>query len=386
MTLIHRFCLLLLVTLVPTATSASASAYVDQKYPLGVTEAKAGNWRQAVAIWKDCLTKGSPNTADKVKLYFSLAKASVKLGNRDKAIELAERALKYAPNSTRIASFLASLRKSAPAGGFAKQFDGACESLASAIENERLANGSGASLFEEAAAVFRQGIKLNHKPAFCHYGLATCLLETGGDRAEAKRHLEQAKAADPSLPGALYRLGEMTLDDGDAIAAVPLLERAAAHSDSGPEVSAALVRAYAAAGQESNPTRIVDLVTKVASANSDLALGLGDSFRSADLRKKIDDVIQRARTAEQQASSSSSSNYSSSSSSTSSTTSDSSDDSSPPQQSNAQNEPEKTDVEKNVDTYNENRYRDYLQHLNRLAQGKPSTWSGAIPKKPEKKK
>ena len=49
-------------------------------------------------------------------------------------------------------------------------------------------------------------------------------------------------------------------------------------------------------------------------------------------------------------------------------------------------EVEKTAVEKNYDKYNANRYRDYINHLSRLQRGQPTAWSGAIPKRPEKKK
>ncbi len=352
-------------------TQSKASPYFETNYPLGLTEAKNNNWRTAVRIWKSCLN-ASPTQKERTRLYFSLAKAYAKLGRNDLALKCAKRAQQLAPTNQKIATLVGRLNPD-----FSTRFQEARESFLSALENERLQDGTGEDLFKEAAKIFKEAIGRSHELAFSHYAYGTCLIELKADKEEALKHLKSSYDLDSTNPGVLFRLGENALEEGDTNQAVTYLEKCESSGKATPEMAATIVRAWGRAKKNVPTKKIVDLVSMAASANVDLVLGLADEFSDSSVRSQINSVVQQAKAAANKASSYSASSYNSSSSP------------SAPTKAKAQEKPkerERTATEKNYDRYNEVRYQQYLDHLNRLQSGKPSSWSGAIPKRPKKDK
>ena len=365
------FGLILFLLCLSLTTQSSASPYFETNFPLGKAEAQKSNWKSAVKIWKSCL-KASPTQLEKLKLYFSLAKAYAKLNRKDLALKCAKRAQKLAPHNTKVAELVRRLNPD-----FSARFQEGRDSFEAALDNERLQDGTGEDLFKEAARIFKEAIGRSHELAFSHYAYGTCLIELKADKELALKHLKSSYELDANNPGVLYRLGEIALEEGNTTEAVNYLEKGESSGKASPELAAALVRAWGRAQKKVPTTKIVDLVSMAASANVNLVLGLADEFNDSSIRGQINSVVQRAQAAARKASS-----YTAQSSSSSSNAAT-------PTKEKQQEKPkerERTATEKNYDRYNEVRYQQYLTHLNRLQSGKPSSWSGAIPKRPEKEK
>ena len=356
------------------ASSVQATAFFETNFPLGMGQAKQKNWKEAIRIWKSCL-KNSPSRVERLKLYFMLAKAYRGLGKNDLALKCAKRAQELAPSNAKITALV---KKLAPS--FEDRYARAKSNLRDALENDRMQDGAGEDLFEEACKVFKEAIDKSHDLAYSYYGYGTCLLELKRDRAEALKYLKKSYDLNSDNHELLYQLGSAALDDGDANQAVMYLEKCESSGKAEPEMCAALVRAWGRAGKQVPLPKISELVSRVATSNTALADGLDGEFSDSSIRSQISSIVSKAKAMETQVTASSTGGYSSSGSSS---TDDSSSESKKTEEK--EQERERTPVEKNYDKYNEVRYQQYLQHLSRLQSGKPSSWSGAIPKRPKKK-
>ena len=362
-----------------SAETALASKYFSKHYPRARAKARQGLWSEALRIWKSCLEQRDTSRKERAKLLYSMALGLAKTGRRRKAFRYAKKAHAIAPSSKSITKLYKRLRPKSK--DFGSQWREAKASFESALQNERMYEGTGSDLFKSASKVFERAISKGYKPAFSHYALGTCLIETNGDRNKARIHLEKSYDLDKENAGLLYRLGEMALEDGEAQSALSHLLDCEKSGSATPQALAALVRAYARAKNKVDHNRVTDLVNRVAMADASLAQGLENEFSDNKLKSRLSKIISTAKSEEDKMASAMRRSARASRSSNSSNNRKAA---SKTRSSNTAKKKEKTQQEKNNETYNKLRYNQYLRHLGRLQRGEPSSWSGSIPKPPKK--
>ena len=365
------------VIIIGLALVLPAMAYSDGDfsglYQKGRAAAKNGNFKQAERYLIGAIKSSSATPNNKARAYYSLAQVYKASGNTEKAMKCGKKASSILGGNKKIDAFVASLQGAGNSG--TQTFEGATQDFIDGLTNERLYKGTGIGLLEGSAPVFKKNLTDGKHGAFSNYALGTLALLKGKDD-EAFTYLSKSLELDGRNPDAHHRMGEYYLDQEDYDQGLEHMKLYKKYGGATAEGTATLVRAYGCTKTQVDANQIGSLAEEVASSNISMAAKLSSYFVDPAIVSKIDSAVERARKTLASAGPPPTGGSDSSSSSSSKSKSN---------EPAKEKEPEKTDVEKNYDKYNENRYREYLQHLNRLASGKPSSWSGAIPKKPEKK-
>jgi len=383
------FTIVFLITLILPMSILRAVIYNYKScYFKGREAARVKNWEEAILQWKSCCNCSDITLNQRARINFSLSKAFEVLGDNYKAIGYAKRALKLAPDNVKIADLLKVLleqdhcltcERQNVTDDSAISFTEAQDLFKDGLLNESIAKGAGSSLLEEAVAFFKKHLHNDDTKlaTYSYYALGVSYFINGSNE-QAIIHLEKSLGIDPKNSDAHHYLGEVYLEMNDANKAMEHLELYIKYGGDSLQGSAALVKAYGITNNKGKKDEIVDLVTKIAASNINLARNLSTYFEDKGMAKQIDKIVGTAKKNQE-------SSYGSSSKSGSSQKTRT-----PPKRAKNRRKKEKavekTQKQKNYDVYNKNRYRQYITHLNRLQKGQPTSWSGAIPKRPETKK
>jgi len=395
---IHVIALTLATTLV--------AATFGNHFNAGLEHARTGNHRQAIKIWRNLLQAGDGRLSAKqqVRIYYHIADSCLSLGKHEIARKFLDKARALAPDNQSIEALYARIAGNEGAvatGSEPGSLEDAEESLENGFLNERIQAGMGNDSFQQARNLFQKLLNAGNTKPRVRVGLATAILytdisDTGA--TEARKHLEAALQENASDPAALHMLGLALARQGDTPGEKTHLARAKAAGNSTPQFTRDYIRCQGKQATISSSTRsqLISMAKSLAGSNVELTLGLTDEFRDSGLKNTIDKMISSARSKASRASSSSSRSSSSRSSSSSSggssrnNTFEGQSTSGEGKKGNgdpAESKPKRelTQKEKNIEQYDKTSKIQYLQHLDRLRRGKPTSWNRPIPDLKEKK-
>jgi tetratricopeptide (TPR) repeat protein len=170
----------------------------------------------------------------------------------------------------------------------------AMESVRTGIMMEKATAGQGENYFNEALPLLRRALAANKSPAQVNAAIGTCLVYTGGDQEEAKKHFKASLAINPGEFKAAKELARIYKTDQKIEDELSVLETCVQSSGETPEISALLASAYGRRDQNDDSKKAIQYAQKAIDYDASYGASIVEEVTNKEVRKQVGIMMVKA--------------------------------------------------------------------------------------------